>query len=90
MEQLDSKLIKERSARLSKVFRNSLNDINKKWQGWEGEVLVLHEGTERDQAFGRNFAYKNIFLDNYNGDFGAFVNVKIDKVDGFNLFGKVL
>ncbi|MCK4380823.1 MAG: tRNA (N(6)-L-threonylcarbamoyladenosine(37)-C(2))-methylthiotransferase, partial [Candidatus Lokiarchaeota archaeon] len=41
MEQLSSKLIKERSIRLSSVFRNSLSEINKKWKGWEGEVLVL-------------------------------------------------
>jgi threonylcarbamoyladenosine tRNA methylthiotransferase CDKAL1 len=89
MEQLDSKLIKERSIRLSRVFRNSLTDMNKKWLGWEGEILVLHEGTERNQAFGRNFAYKNIFLENYAGDFGTFVDIKIDKVEGFNLFGFV-
>jgi tRNA A37 methylthiotransferase MiaB len=89
MEQLNSKIIKERSIRLSKIFRNSLTDMNKKWSGWEGEILVLHKGTEHNQAFGRNFAYKNIFLDNYNGDYGTFVNVKISKVEGFNLFANV-
>ncbi len=90
MEQLNSKIIKERSMRLTRVFRNSLTDMNKKWKDWEGEVLVLHEGTERNQAFGRNLAYKNVFMDNYIGDFGTFVKVKIEKVDGFNLFGKVI
>ena len=87
MEQLSSKTIKERSIRLSEVFRNSLVDINKNWKDWEGEVLILHRGTESNQAFGRNFAYKNIFINNFKGIFGSFVNVKIDKVDGFNLFG---
>ena len=90
MEQLNSKIIKKRSIRLSRVFRNSLTDMNKNWKDWEGEVLILHEGTAPNQAFGRNFAYKNVFIDNYNGKFGTFVNVKIEKVDGFNLFGKVL
>ena len=90
MKQLDSKIIKERSMRLTRVFRNSLVDMNKKWKDWKGEVLVLHEGTERNQAFGRNLAYKNIFINNYNSDFGIFVKVKIEKVDGFNLFGKVI
>ena len=89
MEQLRSKLIKERSIRLSSVFRNSLSEINKKWKGWEGEVLVLHEGTEPNQGFGRNYAYKNIFIANYDGEFGKFVNIKIVKVEGFNLFGKI-
>ena len=90
MEQLNSKIIKERSMRLTRVFRNSLVDMNKKWKDWEGEVIVLHEGTERNQAFGRNLAYKNIFIDNYNGDFGIFVKVKIDKVEGFNLLGNAI
>lgn len=90
MEQLNSKSIKERSIRLSEVFRNSLTDMNKKWKDWEGEILVLHEGTERNQVFGRNFAYKNVFINNYEGDFGIFAKVKIDKADGFNLFGKIV
>ena len=90
MDQMESRLIKERSIRLSRVFRNSLTDMNKNWIGWEGEVLILHEGTERNQVFGRNFAYKNVFIDNYKGVFGTFVNVKIEMVDGFNLLGKVI
>lgn len=90
MKQLDSRIIKERSIRLTKVFRNSLIEMNKKWKDWEGEVLVLHEGTERNQAFGRNIAYKNVFIDNYNDNFGMFVKIKIDKIDGFNLLGKVI
>ncbi len=86
MEQLDSKMIKERSIRLSKVFRNSLLHMNEKWMNREGEVLVLHEGSRINQAFGRNFAYKNVFIDDYKGDYGEFVKIKIEKIDGFNLF----
>jgi MiaB-like tRNA modifying enzyme len=88
MKQLESKTIKERSIRLSKIFRNSLININKKWKDWEGEVLTLHEGTEPNQVFGRNFAYKNIFLNDYKGKFGEFVNIKIEKVEGFNLYSE--
>ena len=90
MKQIDSRTIKDRSIRLSSVFRNSLEHINDKWKDWEGEVLLLHEGSENRQAFGRNIAYKNVFIDNYDGEFGKFVNVKIEKVDGFNLFGRLI
>ncbi|MFX1316156.1 MAG: radical SAM protein, partial [Promethearchaeota archaeon] len=90
MKQLSSRLIKERSIRLSRVFRNSLITINQNWYGWEGEVLVLHKGSKSDQAFGRNYAYKNVFIDDYVGKFGEFVNVKIHKVDGFNLYGIIV
>ncbi len=89
MKQLDSRTIKERSIRLSNIFRNSLSNMNKKWEGWQGEVLILHKGSAEHQAFGRNFAYKNIFIEKYDDNFGKFVEVKIKKVEGFNLFGKL-
>ncbi|MHA2400355.1 MAG: hypothetical protein ACXADU_15895 [Promethearchaeota archaeon] len=89
MKQLNSKLIKERSIRLSNVFRNNLARIHKAWINWEGEVLVLHSGNKNAQVFGRNFAYKNVHLGTYDGEFGQFITVRIKRVDGFNLFGKI-
>ena len=50
----------------------------------------MHKGSEPYQAFGRNFAYKNIFINQYDGEFGVFTNVKIDRVEGFNLYGKLI
>ncbi|KKN27879.1 hypothetical protein LCGC14_0860030 [marine sediment metagenome] len=90
MAQLESKIIKERSQRLSRVFRNSLKRMNDRWENWEGELLILHGGTEKNQVFGRNSAYKNVFINNYDGEFGRFIKVKIEKVEGFNLFGKII
>jgi tRNA A37 methylthiotransferase MiaB len=89
MKQLDSRTIKERSIRLSRIFRNSILYMNNKWIGWQGEVLILHQGPGENQAFGRNYAYKNVFIDDYNNEYGKFFNVKIERVDGFNLFGKI-
>jgi len=88
MEQLNSEIIKDRSTRLSRVFRRSLDYINNKWKGWEGHFLVLHKGKEENQVFGRNFAYKNVFLKDQNVDIGTFVKVKIKNVEGFNLYAK--
>ncbi|MHA1234278.1 MAG: tRNA (N(6)-L-threonylcarbamoyladenosine(37)-C(2))-methylthiotransferase [Promethearchaeota archaeon] len=90
MKQVNSREIKERSIKLSRIFRDSLNDINKDWLGWEGKVLVLHEGSKQNQTFGRNFAYKNIFIKNFNDVFGSFVDVRIIKVEGFNLFADLI
>ena len=36
MEQVVSKVIKERSTELSEVFRQSLSNMNSKWENWEG------------------------------------------------------
>lgn len=90
MNQVNSKTIKERSIRLSTIFRNSLFNINNKWESWQGEVLILHKGTEKNQVFGRNYAYKNIFFKEYQNEFGKFVKAKIQKVDGFNLYGRII
>ena len=90
MDQLDSRIIKDRSKRLSRVFRNYLKHINDRWVNWEGEILTLHKGTEKNQVFGRNSAYKNVFINNYDGEFGKFIKVKIEKVEGFNLFGRII
>ncbi len=90
MKQIPSKVIKERSIRLSNVFRNSLINLNKKWADWEGDVLMLHKGTEKNQAFGRNYAYKNIFINDFDGEFGKFVRVEIYEIDGFNLFASII
>ncbi len=88
MNQVDSRVIKERSIRLSKIFRASLDKINQEWIGWIGDVLILHEGFKPNQVFGRNFAYKNVFIDDIDGEIAKFIQVKIEKVEGFNLFGK--
>jgi MiaB/RimO family radical SAM methylthiotransferase len=90
MEQVNSKIIKKRSKVLSNVFRESLNDINTTWKNWEGKLLVLHKGFKVNQAFGRNQAYKNIFIENFKGSYGSFVNVRIYSVEGFNLFAELI
>ncbi|MFX1278033.1 MAG: tRNA (N(6)-L-threonylcarbamoyladenosine(37)-C(2))-methylthiotransferase [Promethearchaeota archaeon] len=90
MKQLESKVIKDRSIRLSKIYRRSLGHINDQWKGWEGEVLTLHTGLRSQQVLSRNFAYKNIFINRFNNEFGKFVRVKVEKVEGFNLFAKVV
>jgi len=90
MKQINSRTIKERSIRLSTIFRNSLEHINDAWKDWEGNILLLHKGSKKSQAFGRNIAYKNIFVNDFDGAYGKFVNVKIERVEGFNLFGKII
>jgi len=90
MEQVNSKVIKKRSAALSDIFRHSLSNINSKWENWEGEVLVLHKGLIENQGFGRNYAYKNIFIENFKGKYGSFLEARVYEVDGFNLFAELI
>jgi len=88
MKQVNSKIIKKRSSTLSDIFREALSNINSNWKNWEGEILVLHEGFKENQAFGRNIAYKNIFIENFKETYGSFVNARIYETVGFNLFAE--
>ncbi|MBY9002834.1 MAG: tRNA (N(6)-L-threonylcarbamoyladenosine(37)-C(2))-methylthiotransferase [Candidatus Lokiarchaeota archaeon] len=90
MIQVNSREIKKRSIELSNVFRDSLSNLNDKWKNWEGKVLALHTGTGKNQTFGRNFAYKNIFIDKFNGKLGTFAMVRINDIDGFNLNAQII
>lgn len=90
MEQLSSKTIKERSIRLSNVFRNCLKTLNEKWVGWEGEILILKQGTDPNQWFGRNFAYKNVLIKDKECKRGEYVRVRINRVERYNLHAEVV
>ncbi|MHA1763678.1 MAG: radical SAM protein, partial [Promethearchaeota archaeon] len=88
MEQLDSKIIKERSKRLSAIFRTYLTHLNDKWMDWKGKMLCLYHDEKNHYTFGRNFAYKNILLPNIKIQPGKFIQVSIQEVDRSNLIGK--
>lgn len=88
MEQIDSRVIKERSIRLSRVYWMLIEGMNEKWVGWRGKALLLHRTKKSGQIFGRNYAYKNIFLTNEKLRVGSFVKVEITKVEGYNLYAK--
>ncbi len=38
----------------------------------------------------KNLIDKNIFVNDFDGAYGKFINVKIERVEGFNLFGKII
>jgi MiaB-like tRNA modifying enzyme len=86
MEQLDRKIVNERSSFLSKVVKKISFENNKKWIGWEGEILVDEIGKN---LIGRNFAYKPIVIASKEKLFGKFVNVKIFDCGSHCLFGSI-
>jgi MiaB/RimO family radical SAM methylthiotransferase len=75
----EMKTSKERSRIASELIKKIAIEKNKKWNSWEGEILV------DDFAMGRNFAYKAIHL-NENIELGKFLKVKI-KSKGLKLLG---
>jgi len=60
MEKIKTEIVGERSKILHKLVRKISLENNKKWLGWQGEVIIDEEG--KNFVEGRNFAYKPIVL----------------------------
>ena len=89
MEQVNPRVIRERSAFLSKIVRDLSLEMNRKWIGWEGEVLFTKKGKEKNQWLGRNLAYKPVLIEQ-EGAFGKFLKVKIKGASNAYLLGEPL
>jgi MiaB-like tRNA modifying enzyme len=75
MQQLDRKIINERSEILHRLVKQISLENNKKWIGWKGEVFVDEKIS--DGFVGRNFAYKPVVIKTNENIFGKFVNVEV-------------
>jgi len=76
MRQLNVKVIKNRSRRLSEIARRISLERNREWIGWEGEILVDEKG-KGFSWIGRNIAYKPIVIKSKENLMGRFLRVKI-------------
>lgn len=84
--QIDSSEIKRRSKLIFDLINKISLENNKKWIGWQGEVL-FDEKTE-EGIKGRNFAYKSIFVKD-DIQLGQKAEVKITGVTKHSLIGQI-
>jgi len=85
--QLSGDVIKSRSRLMTSVFEWEAMSLNKKWIGWEGQILIDEKG--RDNSWiGRNYAYRPVIV---NGDYrlGDRVKVKVTQTSTYGLVGRV-
>jgi len=87
LKQLPSKTISKRSGMISKIVRDISLEKNKGWINWRGDVLISKKGKNPGQWMGRNFAYKNILIENKEKLLGKFVKVKVKEVKYSHLKG---
>ncbi|RLI95151.1 MAG: hypothetical protein DRO90_00820 [Candidatus Altiarchaeales archaeon] len=89
MRTFPSRITKDRSRILTRLFRKIGLEKNKEWMGWRGEALVSE--SKKDGSFcARNFSYKPIIIRSENDLMGKFVNVKIREVTYFDLRGEII
>lgn len=75
MKQMDSKIIKARSAELTKVYRAMQDEQDAAHVGKVYDVLVLEKAQDYKA---RTHFYKQVAIKNYQGELGATVKVRIE------------
>lgn len=90
LEQLDTKVINNRSQVLSEIARKLSLENNNKWVGWEGEVLISKKGNKENQWFGRNFAYKHVLVEDKDNILGKFLKLRVLKAEPSYLFAEAV
>ena len=87
MKQLQTNKLKERSRKMTGIFRQVSYENNKKWLNWQGKILIDEKGKE-DSWIGRNYCYKPVIV---KGDFklGDEINIKITETTTFDLRGEL-
>jgi MiaB-like tRNA modifying enzyme len=90
MEQVDNKIVKERSAKLAEVTRNICLGKNRRWIGKECGILVTEGGKGRRQLMGRNECYKPVIIEGKRNLLGLFFKVKIAQAGQTCLFAKII
>ena len=83
LKPIDGATMKLRSARIKEAFDKGALENNKRWIGWEGDVLIDEEG--KDNTFiGRNHSYKPTIVKG-KLKIGDTVRVKIKKATTHDL-----
>ncbi|MDE1727596.1 MAG: tRNA (N(6)-L-threonylcarbamoyladenosine(37)-C(2))-methylthiotransferase [Thaumarchaeota archaeon] len=87
MEQIDVSEVKRRSKILFDITKEISQQRNEEWIGWKGKVLFdeVSDGITK----GRNFAYKQVIIDN-KVRLGQRATVKIDGAAPNGLYGTIV
>ena len=72
---VDINTMKKRSKLLHMLAEEISYNNNKRWIGWEGEIIIDEYG--KDGVQGRNFAYKPIYIKDTRFELGSKVKVKV-------------
>ncbi len=87
LKQLNHSERKRRSTKLTQVMRKIQQDENKKWLGWEGEILLSEYGI-KGGIQGRNLFYKAIIIHDTSLKLGSWINVRITGISDTYLIGE--
>jgi threonylcarbamoyladenosine tRNA methylthiotransferase CDKAL1 len=84
--QIHGRITKERSRRLTELWKRVSLERSHRWKGWRGRILIDEAG-KNGGVIGRNFAYKPVVLSD-DLPRGQFVEVEITEARGGYLLGR--
>jgi MiaB-like tRNA modifying enzyme len=74
---IPSEEVKRRSAAMAKLAKKLAFESNKRWLGWEGDVLVDEVGKVPGSWVGRNDSYKPVVVKSSSNLLGKMLHVKV-------------
>jgi MiaB-like tRNA modifying enzyme len=87
-DQIHGRITKERSRKLSMLWRHLSKEANQRWIGWEGEILIDKSGKGQSMV-GRNFAYKPVVLKE-DINIGDITKVRVTEANPGYLIGSIV
>lgn len=88
LDRIDEQETKRRSRTIHELARKIADENNRKWIGWRGQIRLVERGAEGGLV-GRNYAYKQVVLDDSRDErLGQSVDVEIVKTGSHNLIAK--
>jgi MiaB-like tRNA modifying enzyme len=89
MKQLPLWEVKERSRKMTELFRGICLERNQAWLNWNGEVIVDEKGKD-GSWIGRNFAYKPIVVRSEEELIGKFLQVRVKEAYPIYLLAEIV
>jgi MiaB-like tRNA modifying enzyme len=86
---LPTKVVKERSQEMTKLFHELLDKNKKKWKNWQGKIIITEKG-KNDFWIGKNEFYKQVIIKSDNLKLGDVVDCKEQSLGRFEIVAELV
>ncbi len=87
-KQLPTKLVKERSQKMTKLFHKILDKNNTKWKNWQGKVIITEKG-KNNSWIGKNEFYKQVVIKSDKLKLGDVVECRAVSLGRFDIVAEL-
>jgi tRNA A37 methylthiotransferase MiaB len=88
-KQLPTKLVKERSQEVTKLFHEILEKNKKKWKNWSGKIIITEKG-KNNSWIGKNEFYKQVVIKDDKIKIGDVVECRTVSLGRFEIVGELV